>query len=683
MWKVLITFLIAGIQTISGQYEYVEYPNESTASTPLGVKTEAVLFLREFDREATEMCNRVSNAEWRYSVNSTDYNKRRLKEQQSVATKFACISWRRAYSANSSIPTDTTIRRQFDRILKQGHCGLSETKYQELNHVLNLIKESYNNVKVCGYRGDKSTVFSETAPYSPNDQRRAHVAPKADYCDLKLDPDIIRIMQRSRSEQELRYFWNIWRESTGPPIKNTFMRYLDIANQAARFHGFSDAGAQMRSFYDDPDFFFTVQDLWSQVQPLYKQLFTFVRKGLVKFYGDKLIRKDGPIPAHVLGNVWAQDWRNIMDLVNTGRSHIPNISDELIRQGYTPLRIFQAAEEFFTSMGLPPMLPEFWRNSLLQRPSDTFKDCSAPSSWDFCNNVDFRIKQCTEITIEDYVNAHQEVARIQYFMQYTGQPYMFRDGPNPAFHEAISQAIGLCVSGPVHLQKIGLLSAAIETASGNSIVNIEYLLSMALGQLPLMAFSLTLEKWRWDVFEKGPVNMNSRWWELNLRYMGITPPTARTNEQFDAGAKYHVISDQDYIKYFVSTILQFQIFAELCSVANHLGPLHTCDFYRSREAGRLLMDVMQKGSSVTSGQIMKILTRGKTSKLSVAPLLEYFRPLEAWLEIQNRDEPITGWNSNMEDVALYQPLHSSAKMGTEISNIIVFSFTIYIVLFCR
>lgn len=146
----------------------------------------------------------------------------------------------------------------------------------------------------------------------------------------------------------------------------------------------------MRSFYDDPDFFFTVQDLWSQVQPLYKQLFTFVRKGLVKFYGDKLIRKDGPIPAHVLGNVWAQDWRNIMDLVNTGRSHIPNISDELIRQGYTPLRIFQAAEEFFTSMGLPPMLPEFWRNSLLQRPSDTFKDCSAPSSWDFCNNVDFR-----------------------------------------------------------------------------------------------------------------------------------------------------------------------------------------------------------------------------------------------------------------------------------------------------
>lgn len=242
-----------------------------------------------------------------------------------------------------------------------------------------------------------------------------------------------------------------------------------------------------------------------------------------------------------------------------------------------------------------------------------------------------------------------------------------------------AHAVGLCAGGPVHLQRIGLLTTPVQTANGHSVINIEYLLAMALEKLPSLAFSLAIEKWRWEMFEKGPIGMNSRWWELRLRYQGIVPPVPRSADDFDPGAKFHIISDQDYIKYFYSTILQFQIFAELCRGVNHVGPLHTCDFYRSREAGRILRfdfhaqssfppllissncsDVMQQGASLPTAQILKILSRGKSSQLSSDAILEFFRPLSAWLEQQNRDE-VTGWNTNIDDFALFKPLISGAS----------------------
>lgn len=186
----------------------------------------------------------------------------------------------------------------------------------------------------------------------------------------------------------------------------------------------------MRAVYEDNDFFFSVHDLWTKVQPLYKQLFTYVRRGLINKYGETVIRPDGPIPAHVLGNMWGQNWRNILDIIKTDEIETPDVTGEMVRQGYTPIRIFQAAEEFFTSMGLPPMSPEFWRNSMLQKPNEVYTTCTA-SAWDFCNNIDFRIKQCTQVTIEDYINSHHEMTHIQYYMQYSGQPFVYREGPNP------------------------------------------------------------------------------------------------------------------------------------------------------------------------------------------------------------------------------------------------------------
>lgn len=530
------------------------------------------------------MCNRVATTEWRYATNISDYNRRRISEQQSIASKFECLSWRRAASYDVHRLVDTSTKRQLEKILRHGKCGLDEDKHQELTHLINVMKDAYQSARICPYRPN-SRVF--VPQYNEHDKDSQSIQSYMHHCDLRLDPELTKIMELSRNEQELLYVWAGWHEKTGPPLRNSFMRYMDLSNQAARIHGFRDAGEQMRSVYDDHDFYFAVHDLWALIQPLYKKLFTYVRKGLVRKYGESVVRRDGPIPAHILGNMWGQNWKNILDIIRPEMPETPDVTGEMVRQGYTPLKIFQTAEEFFTSMGLPPMTAEFWRNSMLSTNENGYTHCKA-SAWDFCNNIDFRIKQCTQINVEDFINAHHEMTHIQYYMQYSNQPFVYRDGPNPAFHEAMAHTIGLSVGGPVHLQRLGLLVSSIPTSTGNSLLNIEYLLNLALDKLPFMAFSIALEKWRWYVFEKGPIGLNAKWWDLRLRYQGVIPPTQRTHEHFDAGSKYHVVSDQDYIKYFVATVLQFQIFSELCEVSVHKGPLHTCDIYRSREAGRLI-----------------------------------------------------------------------------------------------
>lgn len=276
-----------------------------------------VNFLKEFNIEAAEMCNRVANNEWKYATNATEYNKRRVKEQQSVATKFECLSWRRAQSFINYAIANSNVKRQLQRIIKQGKCGLTDEKYAEINSLIQQMTDNYKHARVCPYRGTQSEVVNQSTQMGENvgvvpiTQNETVASSQSEnyvthtytgFCDLSIDNDIPRIMEQSRNEAELKYIWSAWHEKTGPPNRNNFMRYIDLDNQAATAHGFSDAGEQMRALYEDPEMYFTVQDLWAQIQPLYRQLFTYVRKGLIRQYGEKIIRPDGPIPAHLLGN---------------------------------------------------------------------------------------------------------------------------------------------------------------------------------------------------------------------------------------------------------------------------------------------------------------------------------------------------------------------------------------------
>ncbi|XP_049820777.1 angiotensin-converting enzyme-like isoform X2 [Aethina tumida] len=614
---------------------------------------EALQFLREYDDEASNMCFRVGSAQWTYSTNMTDFNKRKMIDEQTRKAKFDKISWRKAAEFDWTRLPDPMARRQLRMLMSNSRASLSDDKYNEIYHLISEMKDLYAHIKVCPYN-NFATV----------------------YCDLELDPDVKKLMAHSRSNAELMHIWKDWHDKVGPPMKNKFMRYVDLANQASRLNGFQNAGEEMRYSYEDENFESEVAQAFHKLQPLYKELFTYVRRQLFQRYGPNALRSNGPIPAHLLGNIWAQEWSNIEDLVRPYREYKKmDVTDEMLRQGFTPLRMFQMAEEFYTSLGLKPMPPEFWRYSMLERPNGRKVQCTV-SAWDFCNKIDYRIKQCTEVNMEDLITIHHEMAHIQYYLHYADQPYLYRDGANPGFHEGIANAIGLSVFNPVHLHRVGLFNNSTDIYE----TNVNFLMTMALKKIAYAPFAYLVDQWRYQIFEYGVQTMNADWWELRLRFQGIVPPIKRTERHLDAAAKRHIIADMPYMRYFVALLLEFQIHASLCEAARHHGPLHTCDVYRSREAGRILMDVLKAGKSRHWKEVIRTVTRGASDSLSPQPMLDYFEPLLLWLQGKNKreDERIIGWSTRKEDTALFQPLLSTSnRLGVQWFSFVIILFVTF------
>ncbi|XP_033208266.1 angiotensin-converting enzyme-like isoform X2 [Belonocnema kinseyi] len=585
---------------------------------------EALQFLREYDREGSAMCNRVMNSQWNFATNITDANRRKMLEDQTLKLKFDKASWKKTVTfAWSRIP-DPLARRQLKMIAVKGRHSLTDDKFNEIHHLIVEMKELYARTRLC--------------PYKMMDN----------VCDLSLDHDINRIMAQSRDYDELMHYWQAWHEALGPPLKNKYMRYVQLANQASKLNGFADAGDQMREDFEDEYFHQNIAEVISAVTPLYKNLFTYVRSRLIERYGDQ-IRRDGPLPAHILGNMWAQNWEGIFNIVQPfPAARKLDVTLDMMIQGYTPLRMFQIAEEFFTSLGMKPMPPEFWKSSMFFKPLETEAKCT-PSAWDFCNKFDYRIKQCTKVTMEDLLSTHHEMSHIQYYLQYKEQPFLFRKEAIPGFHEAVSDAVGLTIFTPQHLHKLGLYNNTLDDYESN----INFLMLMALQKVAYLPFAYVVDQWRWRVFADGVADMTTRWWELRLQYQGIAPPLPRTERDFDPASKYHVPADIPYAKYFVGLILEFQLFESLCDISGHKGDLHKCDFYKSREAGRLLSEILSAGASRSWQDIVRQMTRGRTNRIDAGAILRYFEPLNQWLKRQNQMEPVIGWVTSEEDTALF------------------------------
>ncbi|KAJ8687257.1 hypothetical protein QAD02_023051 [Eretmocerus hayati] len=630
--KLLVIFMGFVVIYCPGHARYLEGLNVN-----LG---EALQFLREHDREGSAICNKVMTAQWNFATNITEVNRRKMLDEQMIKVKFERATWRKTVSFAWNHIADPLARRQLKMIAVRGRYALTEDKFNEMHHLIMEMKELYNRVKLCPYR-------KIGAP-----------------CDLSYEAvDIARIMSQSRDYDELLHYWQAWHEAIGPPTKYKFTRYVQLANQAAKLNGFADAGDQMREQFEDENLQQSMSEVLAKITPLYKHLFTYVRARLIERYGDK-IRNDGPLPAHILGNMWAQNWDGIFNLVQPFPAVKKlDVTIDLIIQGFTPLRIFQMAEEFFTSMGMKPMPPEFWKSSLIEKPTNMNVKCN-PSAWDFCNGIDYRIKQCTKITTEDLISTHHEMAHVQYYLQYKDQPLLFRSEPMPGFHEAVSNAIGLSVFTPQHLHRIGLYNNSTDDYESN----VNFLMLMALQKVTYLPFAYIVDQWRWRVFSDGVSDMTTRWWELRLQYQGILPPLPRTERDFDPASKYHVPADLPYANYFMSVVLQFQLFEALCDISGHTGDLHTCDLYRSREAGRLLADVLSTGSSMSWSDVIRQMTRGRTNRIDAGAILRYFKPLAQFLKRHNQVEPVIGWMTSQEDTALFARLYSGGACTFAIST---------------
>jgi peptidyl-dipeptidase A len=450
--------------------------------------------------------------------------------------------------------------------------------------------------------------------------------------------ELSRTLATSRDPRELQEAWSGWR-TVSVPMRPQFERFVTLGNQGAQELGFSDLGAMWRSKYDmEADAFAAEVDrLWSQVAPLYESLHCYVRSKLRQQYGADQVPADGPIPAHLLGNMWAQSWGNVYDLVAppVGDAGF-DLTETLRRRQVDEREMVRYGERFFTSLGFAELPETFWARSLFTQPRDRDVVCHA-SAWSIDWKDDLRIKMCIEITDEDFSTVHHELGHNFYQRAYKEQPVLFRDSANDGFHEGVGDTIALSVT-PEYLVELGLLDRAPDAAG-----DLGVLMRMALDKIAFLPFGLLVDQWRWKVFsgEIPPSEYNAGWWELRRKYQGVAPPEERSEDQFDAGAKYHVPANVPYTRYFLAHILQFQFQRGLCDAAGFEGPLHRCSIYGDTEAGDRLIRMLEMGSSRPWPEALEVVTG--QSEMDASAILDYFAPLQEWLIEQNAGQSC-GWS---------------------------------------
>ncbi|HEX9932772.1 MAG TPA: M2 family metallopeptidase [Allosphingosinicella sp.] len=445
-----------------------------------------------------------------------------------------------------------------------------------------------------------------------------------------------------RNPAHLQEMWTSWNNNVGGPMRQDYARLTQIANQGAGELGFQNTGAMWRSAYDmPPDEFAALTDrLWNQVKPLYEELHCFTRAGLNRQYGDRVQPETGPIRADLLGNLWAQEWGNIYDVVaprTRGSRPSYDLTQLLVRNNYTPERIVRTGEAFFSSMGFAALPETFYQRSMITQPRDREVICHA-SAWDVDNVEDLRIKMCTRVNADDFVTVHHELGHNYYQRAYNRQPFLYQNSANDGFHEAIGDMIALSIT-PEYLVQIGLLNRnQLPTPEQDR----DLLLRQALDKIAFLPFGLLVDRWRWGVFsgEIPEGQYQAGWDRLRLQYQGIAPPVARTEANFDPGGKYHVPASVPYTRYFLARILQFQFYQAACRQAGWTGPLHRCSFYGNREVGQRLNQMLEMGASRPWPDALEAFTGSR--EMSGDAMIAYFQPLLSWLREQNRGRRC-GW----------------------------------------
>jgi peptidyl-dipeptidase A len=468
--------------------------------------------------------------------------------------------------------------------------------------------------------------------------------------ELNLE-ELSNIIGDSRDPKKLEQAWEGWQTIAAvpqgevaegkprpPTMAEDYARMVEIGNQGAKELGFKDVADMWLSNYDMPsaDMEANVERLWTQVQPLYNDLHCYVRGRLNAKYGDAVQPKTGPIRADLLGNMWAQDWTNIYPIAAPPASDPGyDLTKVLVARKFDATKMVKTGEGFYTSLGLAPLPDTFWQRSMITRPRDREVVCHA-SAWDVDNVEDLRIKMCTQVNQEDFQTVHHELGHNYYQRAYNKQDFLFRNGANDGFHEAIGDFIALSVT-PEYLKQLGLITQVPPASADMGL-----LMNRALEKVSFLPFAIKVDKWRWQVFrgETTPATYNQAWLDLGLKYQGVTPPGPRPADAFDPGAKYHIPGNTPYLRYFLSFILQFQFHKAACEQAGWTGPLHRCSIYGNKEVGSKFNAMMEMGASKPWPDALEAFTG--TREIDGSALVEYFAPLQTWLKEQNAGQTC-GW----------------------------------------
>ncbi|XP_034050500.1 angiotensin-converting enzyme 2 isoform X2 [Thalassophryne amazonica] len=592
------------------------------------VENKAEEFLKSFDEEATLRAYNYSLASWAYNTNITKETSDNLSKESQMWAEFYNNKSEESQNYNIDQITNPQIKLQLIALQNKGSGALSEDKAAHLRNVL----------------GEMSTIYSTATVCLQDD------------CHT-LEPGLENIMATSINYNERLHVWEGWRTKVGKKMRPLYEDYVVLNNEAAKLNGFEDYGAYWRYNYEtiekDGRYSYTraqlmedVRSLYRDTLPLYKQLHAYVRAKLMEVYPG-LIDPKGPLPAHLLGDMWGRFWTNLYPLMIPYPDK-PNIdvSQTMVEQGWTTHRFFEEAERFFMSVGLYKMFDNFLNNSMLVKPDDGRKVVCHPTAWDMGNREDFRIKMCTKVNMDDFLTVHHEMGHSQYQMAYRNLSYLLRDGANEGFHEAVGEIMSLSAATPKHLQGLGLLP---EDFIYDSDTEINFLLKQALTIVATLPFTYMLEEWRWQVFY-GEITKDQwmkRWWEMKRELVGVVEPLPRDETYCDPPALFHVSGDYSFIRYFTRTIYQFQFQKALCDAALHNGTLSTCSINGSTEAGKKLREMLELGRSKPWTLALEKVS-GEV-RMNAKPLLDYFDKLHVWLKTENSKHKRTvGWEPSID-----------------------------------
>jgi len=620
-------------------------------------------YIQVSEQKLQEEQTKATFAAWAFESNITEATKiASLAAQEKYDILYKKIGFN-VQKIDTAGLKDRDLKRKIMLLSNLGTAALPEQKLKDFNKLIADMGSTYSKAKVKEY-------FNLAEDYS-------------------LEPELTLIMAQSREPQVLKYYWEQWREHSGEKIRDMYMKYVKTYNEAAKLNNFKDASEMKVVDYESDTFKQEMESTWLGLKPLYEQLHAYVRTKLNKNYGDDVVSMNGPLPAHLLGNMWAQQWNNLGDLL-TPYPNKPsiNITGAMNSQGWTQKRMFEKADDFFQSMGLDPMPQKFWSGSILEKPGDGRDLTCHASAWDFYNGQDFRIKQCTRINQEDFVTVNHEMGHIQYYLQYQNLPFLFRSGANPGFHEGVADIVSLAVGTATYFQRLGLFPSEVDIEDEETNINI--LFDMALERIAFLPFGYLVDKFRWDVFSgvTSMENMNCHWWKLRHEIQGLKPPKKRNYMDFDAGSKYHVANDVGYVRYFTAFIYEFQFYKALCLESGQYDPndpkkpLHRCNFYNSIEAGNKLREMLKLGKSRPWKEAMEVMTG--QPEMSTGAIREYFKPLEDWLKKENTKAGVkVGWGSlDLNSVceqhpdAIASPRSGQQGLGVVSASILIISLVL-------
>ena len=599
LWLAALPVLAVLLTVMSSCMNKSESPSSGKA-TP----AEAENFIGNAEKRLLELNLKYSYADWEKSTNITDQTEEKsanankeliaaTTELAEQATKFEGLQ----------LSADTQRKMKLLKLSLTLPAPKNPAEREELTKIAASMEGDYGKGKYCP-DGDKGKCLDITA--------------------------LEEIMGTSRDPEKLKQTWIGWHQ-IAPPYRKNYERFVELSNKGAKEMGFKDTGALWRSKYDmDPDAFAAeMERLWQQVKPLYDSLYTYTRRKLSEKYGKDIVATDKPIPAHLLGNMWAQTWGNVYPLLAPAGGDRGYDLTQILKARNTDVKqMVRYGESFFTSLGFESLPPTFWERSMLAKPNDREVVCHA-SAWHIDFEKDVRLKMCVQINEEDFTVVHHELGHNYYQLAYSVQPFLFRDSANDAFHEAIGDTVALSVTPP-YLKQIGLIDRVPDSSA-----DLGFLLNRALDKVAFLPFGYLVDQWRWKVFsgEIGPNDYNKAWWELREKYQGVSPPVPRSEQDFDAGAKYHVPANTPYARYFLASILQFQFHRALCREAGFNGPLYQCSIYGNKKAGEKLKAMLAMGLSRPWPEALKAMTG--EDKMDATAIIDYFAPLKTWLDEQN------------------------------------------------